>query len=620
MADETNLPITEAFDKALEGVDTLSLPEVQVLAERKSGSSPETSIGKSPLTALERGAFGWLRTPDIQEKLLKRKFGPKNIVFVAGEGEGKFSIKQDDGLWYEADPGFKWDLQGMKQNLEDLPKDMAEFIGRYGTRIAGATAGAARAGASTAGLSPFIAVPSAIAGAGAGAAAAEAADIAARKAISSELDIAESPEEVMQRIGAAFLFGAETEAGGAFLKGAVKGLSGTLKRLSSTPEGKSAATDFLTMVAGKGEKNRPLIRARVENPLETASFDEIALKDVVNNTNMLQKTMQQEIEIFSKKASRALKLKGKALGNIERIADKGNFNPASSVDRFNKNLQELRITDNQGNFLRTTTDQLARELAVPEEEALKILTRQSNALLGKNAKQNKVTLNDIKLVTDKIDDLFSTTINPTSKIGRSIALLRVDLKNEISRGINELSPKLNASWSRLNSEFANSKNLVETLTAKSSPDKVDAFMKQIIKDDGTFNSELIGNISNLLKKQDPTGRLLRMQSARESTQLFQGSALNRLVPSGTPRGVAALSTIGGSATELGRRVTNAIPFAQQSLNTLKQLGIETRDQLLRDSLFRNTLRNSILTGALQDEQVDEVLKQVTPQESIGRKF
>lgn len=265
----------------------------QVLADTV-GSAPQLAIPHSPLSPIERGAFGWT-DPSKRQMYLQQKFGEGNVELQKMDKDGSnYVVRGKDGKWYQVDPAGLSDianhfvpvgsaLQGAQQGyqrsgilgaltgaasaaeknfspsqgvselmnggLNDAAGGAAQFIGEHGSEAAGAAAAAAptaEAGAEAGflGGGPVGALAGGALGGAMGAVGGKAVEDGVRdfwygltkafggKTANENDPYAKlvTPDDFGHQINSSLLFGAEQELAGPMMKA---GLEGSAKVLGA---------------------------------------------------------------------------------------------------------------------------------------------------------------------------------------------------------------------------------------------------------------------------------------------------------------------------------------------------------------------------------------------------
>ncbi len=584
------------------------------------GDSPFSPIPESPLSVMERGMLGWVRTSGEQEKLLKGYYGSDNVQKLPTESGGqRFSVKHQ-GKWFDADPAFEWKNLVTPSRFGENVKDVAQDLGEYGLRGMGAGLGAAALGGAAMLAVPVAAVgvPVALAatgaatafGAMAGGAGAEALDMGTRQVMEPNPEtpgarLARNPKEVMDQLGASMLMGLEAETFGMGmklgLKGATSVVGGIIKRVSNTPEGRAAVAKIFSFM-GADER---LTQARLQNPNKTAIFDEMAAKDSLKPFG--QTTLDQvEADTFDRveqgvdTAVKRGQLDFARLGanpkvKASRIDLTSPFEDAAGVLKDSQ-----RITDS-GAMMQN------RVYSPGDEKAIKfIMSNASNSADGLSYNEARALQIDTNTLLKGSDQLSPPVVAALMKLkkgthGSIVTSLGDDLGVEYDAIVNKYSgvKALQDEWERLSSQ-----------------EKRSSFFNKLMgdkKDARALYSDLIGHGVD----EEKLLQLYQIQSAREATQWFGNSKIAKLIPGGrmipspgSRLGAAAITA--GSEIKQGimdtpeqlmkqMRLEKMLPYADKAIGTLKKLPVGDRLSVLKSPVALDTLVNSIGESVMDEE-------------------
>lgn len=599
-------------------------PEASSHSPLNSGSSPIDAIPDSPLSLLSRARLGWVRTPANQQKVLEENYGPENVQMIShDDGGAGFVIKEKDNKWYHVDPSLSWKNLGplsypegtsknMKDLIRDAPGDLAQFAGEYGMRMAGAGMGAAIGGASAGPLGALV-------GAGVGSMGLESADMLGRSTMPQGTiggpDMSpKTAEDVFKQSQLAFLFGAENEGIGQGLKltgkAAAFGLAKSLNAISDTPGGRYLASKILGTVSGQGEH---MARVRIDAPMETAKFDALALDDSVNNTNVLGDKMKASIQsMYDNFMKRKGKVFGEQYNTIKNETQGLKFDPAATpkdggVDPTTSLLSELKnngyIKNGKPVEYQSSTD-VERQLQPGEKEHLSYIMAQVHNIANKGLSGEKLTFQEMKNITGAIDNVLQVRESiQDPNLRRILSNYRRGLKNGIIDTIEEKNPELAKSYVQLDRQYGPVKDLMESLADKTGDQKVDEFMKQIVKQDGSFNSSLIDNLGGLLGEKNPTAEILRMHVAKNSTDWISGKKFLHVIP-GSPMAVSRGITVYSGAKQAASNLTGVLPYLNETMKFLKDMPEGARQAMLKNPEAVNAIAKIVGTSS-QAEQADK---------------
>jgi hypothetical protein len=602
------------------------------------GYSPTSAIPESPLGIIDRARLGWAKTPKAQHDLLSDSFGADNVKLVPGSDGANFVVKDKDGLWKQVDPQFKWDLSlkgtgagalagaavggvpgavlgavggavapsfANTTNLKDLPGDIAQFAGQYGLKSMAAAKGGIEGTAMGAAVGgPLGGVIGGIAGAGLAATGEDVVETGAR-ALGSAAGVAnpnslpQDNGELQKQLAASFLFGASQEAGGklagGLYRGSVKALSKAVDALSDTPGGRYVASKIVSAVSGP-DVPVSLARVRVDNPKAMEPYDTVALEDAKNNTNNLFKMMKGKVQSAYSAFQSAKRVLGEQYNKVEDVAGKLDFDPTNHptsdgqstniVQGLLDKLEEEGYT--RGGQLARANNSAAVEKDITEAEkgAIRQALFQAKNVIARADKGEKLSFQEMRNLSSNVEKRLlerDGVLDPNLR--RILLEYAGDIKSSVMSTIHEADPASAKLFADLNAKWGPVKDLMGDFASKSDDDMVDAFVKKVVKADGTMNAELMSNLSELLGAKDPTQDILRMHLARKSTALWSGSkVLGVPLPSG-PRAGAALvrgvAGVKGAVGQLGSGVADHTPYMGEAFTFLKGLRPEVRTQLLK---------------------------------------
>jgi len=623
------------------------------------GLDPYSAIPESPLGIIDRARLGWAKTPAAQKQMLEEEFGKDNIQLIKGEHGAGFVVKQKDGRWYEVDPHFSWDLSGKGAlagaltggavagpagflgggiaggvapsfmdggNLKDLPGDVAQYAGEYGLKtlaaLKGGAAGATSLGAVGAMGGPIGAglgaVVGGVAGAGLGAVGAEGAETLARMGgsvagLGGDASIPKDNEELSQQLQASFLFGASQEAGGRLLgfgaKKSVDVLAGTLERLKSSPAGKALASKVLGTISGLGEN---LTRVRVENPLAMVPFDKMAAQDVKMGKDTLYQAMKGKVLQGYEALKGAQRRLGSQYDPIEARAMGLKFQPTEAVDGFMYGLKNSRFLTSSGKLVDASKPgAVERAIEPSEKKVLNMLMNQARTMHQRIAEGKHVTFQEIKNLKANLNNAIG---NREKVLDPELRKLMIDFRNGLDDhwqgALEKVDPAKYQLLLELNKKWGPVKEMMEDLGSHADDGRVDAFLKRIIRQDGTFDSGLMSGLSELLGTANPTDDILRMHVARKSTNLWGGKKMFG-VPVGSPalaRGAATgFSTAKAGVTELATGVKKSlpeVPYLGMAHKWMRGLTPEQRKVMLSDPELLGQMERIIMGGVMGEKEAE----------------
>lgn len=600
------------------------LPEYQA-----DGADPVGAIPESPLSIFDRARLGWVRTPAAQQKILEDSYGKENVQLVThGDNEAGFAVKAEDKKWYQVDPHLSWKNLGplsypeasgknLSKFIKDAPGDLTQFAGEYGLRLAGATAAEALGAPITAGVAgatgPVGGVASALGLAGAGSAAGEAVNLGLRHFTNPELD-PKSAEDLYKQLQAAFLFGMEQEAGGQAFKiggkAAIGAMAKTLKAVSDTPTGRYLASKAMSMISGQPEA---LARVRVDDPMGVAKFDSIAMDDAVNTTNKLGDMMKDKVQgLYDDFQKRKQLVFGKQYDAIEAQASKIDFDPmkphaSNSVDPTTELLHNL----NNNGYIKNgkpvsyeASKDVERMLTGSEQKTISYLMAQARNISDKTIANKAVSFQEMKNMVGTLDRvLYEQEGIADQNLRRVLVDYRRNLKNNIIDTIADKDPELAKKYVELDQKYAPAKNLLEHLATMTEDQKVDGFMKQITKQDGSFNSDLISNLSDLLGQKDPTAEILKMHVAKNSTDFLQGRKFMKILPGSPFLASRAVTAVSQAKAPVKPIIKSTLAYSDKAWQFLKSLPAGQRAAMLADPEAIKVI-GQITANASMAEQAD----------------
>lgn len=595
------------------GSDSASLPDAP---SDTPGSSPFNAMDESPLSLMDRARLGWVRTKENQQKVLEANYGKDNVHLLDNGKESSFTVKDKDGLWKQVDPAMSWKTKG------DIFGDVAQFAGEYGLRSAAAAyGGAAAGGAAAAAATPTgpygMAAAGALgfmAGAGAAAGSAEGVDMLSRMAMPKDVigsDVTpKNLEEAGHQLYASMLFGMEQEVGGKVLhfggSKAIEATAGAIKRMSDTPVGRALAAKVIGAVSNLGED---LARVRVDNPAGVAKWDKIAVQDNINKSDTLTKLMKTKVEgAYDAMWNRRKTLFSKAYEEAEEVGSNLEYNPLEAISNINKTLTE------DGYLIKgklpnpRAVEDIVRDIAPAEQKVINNVVLTTRKVMDKASKGKSVGYDEMQAAIKSLDEAISAKdVLKDETLKSHLKRYRADLKSHLVSVMEAADPEAAAKYVATDAKFSQVKDLMDKLAPKMKDGRLDTFLKQIIKDDGSFNSGLLGEISDALGTADPTKDILEMHVASKSTNWFGGSGLKMLT---SPKATAATVNAFSETKQAVKGAFGAVPYMDKALNTIKGMDAATRKLLYNNPEALNTIEK-IIAGAKASEvnDTDKLLKQ-----------
>lgn len=572
------------------------------------GKVPESAIPDSPLNPFERGRFGNMQDGVMQHKYLEDIFGkgPENVQFVKMDDKHSnwvVRVPSPDGKgsdWRQVDPAGLSDIptelmhlhfgkayQDLKQGITGLPGGIAQTLGEHGLDIAGATLGGTEGGITGAELgAPFGPIGSAVGGvaggiigAGIGAAGTNIPKMGARdlwyglsklygKATGNgDLDPyakLTTPADLPAQVASSFMFGAMQEAGaratgltGDMGAGAVKAIG---KVFGDSPMGKYALGKLVSMGGGVSENAG---RTLADFPNEVSSYIPQAAKDVVENTGVLQEKMKSRVnEVYKDLLSQRNEMGGQYEA-IEEAAKGKRFDPFAKTDAGDnqldtvwKSLQDKRYIDQQGNIGPSNAD-AQRDLSGTNGAALKLLVDGYQSL---KAKGTNSTYQGLGIIKQNLNNLMYGVNKVTDgKLMEHLRMFQDGLTDAQQLGLEKADPELSKQFAALNDRYGPTKDLLKALDNKQDPSKVNTFLKQIMKDDGSYNSTLLSAVSDITGKPDVTQDILNMKSAQEFTPFItKPPGIKSSFPFFTPGQYPRAAAWGGSGASVIQNIIGSI--------------------------------------------------------------
>lgn len=558
-------------------------------AGQASGSSPMDSIDESPVSPAERAVMGWVRTPEEQIKYLKSKFGDVQQVETP-EGGKKLVVQDKDGKWYDADPNFHWTQsaagfnvpQADNHNFKTALGAIAQTTGEYQLRAEAAVAGGGAAAAAALPVSgPWGAAAAGIAGSTLGAMSAEAVDLAGRKA--AQMAKGEdypgavpykNAQELQQQMIATALLGSSAWAGGKLLQKAVGGVAKlfgeTLDTLVGTEGGRVNARKIL----GAMGSNEGLVEARLNNPKQTALYDEMVKQDSIKGLKTpgridgaedaafqglsedMQSALAREQGEFAKMQADP-KVQNLKLDNSQLAQEPLNALKQSQVVAVDGRL----IPMNQGGVY-----------GEGDAKAIGYI----RALANKEGAQN-MSYQDVRQEVQKIGTILNGQIQ-NQYVRQLLTQTKSALNDSVVKGLGD---ETGAQYKALLSKYSTVRQTMEDLGSATAGQKKYTFINKLVNTEKrTVARDLIGGLQNAGVPFDNVEKLLQIQSARETAPFFARAPLTTVakVPVPLPsanrvaKGVAgAYDAMKSLASPFQKEVSGSIPYTAKTLKFMKSL-------------------------------------------------
>lgn len=533
------------------------------------GAAPHLADAISPLSPFERGAFGWAGKgePGAQKKYLEEKFGRDNVGFQKMDDDNSgFVVKGKDDKWHQVDPHGLTDipnelvsskfpylhpmkalgtLNSVVQNPGGMVGGAYQFAGEHGFDSTGAmlTGGLAAAAAGEATGNPLAAGAAGILGGAIGGAGGGLAEAGVRKALSSIEELSgekivgansyNSPGDLAQQIMGSMLFGGAQELATPFLKAGMKAVGtgasrifgSVLKQLGDTPEAKQSQAMIIKGLSGMKDG---FARAWADDPDGVGNYIPQAIKDRTNNTDNVTISQKQKMGAFFDDAQSAMRGLGRQYDVIEKQAADHKFN-ALEPDKTGSNpvmdaytrLQDEKFIDGKGQVIPSGTNEITRDTTGTNGQALKKMTDDFGVLLSRGG---EASYKDLRIMEKNIEGKLFGENQVTDGTLRSImGQMRSAINTVQSKGLHEVNPDLSNQLATLNQKYGPAKELLGTLGEKTEDKRLDTFLKQVVRDDGSYNAEMMNSVGNLLGIDNPTKDILHMEVAKQSVPWFNGS-------------------------------------------------------------------------------------------------
>ena len=600
-------PVIDPVESYMAQIRQESAGRSSNLSSMKSGSAPWNALPESPLSLIERAQLGWVRTPQNQQAILEHNYGKENVALYHNGKEGIFTVRPagPGSEWMQADPSFAWHTKDTMGNIKDLPGDVAQFAGEYGLRAAAASAGMAQGMAMGTPAGPAGMAAGGLVGAAVGAGSAEGLDMISRAAMPGDIIgtnvVPQSLSDAQNQLYASMLFGAEQEAGGKLLqfggRAAISGMAKAIERMSNTPAGRELAAKLVGTVSGLGE---PLARIRVENPHKVAAYDTIASKDITNQTNNLGELQAAAVQrAYDGFQSAKQKIFGPQYAAIKEVAQELEYNPTGAV---NEAMQAL--TDKgyivKGKVPTANSPGIVRQVGETESGAIKYVTQNAQKVVNRISKGDTVAYDEVKNMISTLDAKLYESNGVTDRELRPIlSQLRAGLKNHLVDTLKVKDADLAMKYVALDQRYGPIKEMMEEMAPLQVDQRVGAYVKKIIKEDGSYNSTLATKLSEFLGAEDPTQSILQMHVAKNSTSWTSGKKFAGIIP-GSPALMAKAVTAGADI----KQAAGQIPYLNEAWQFLKGIGSKGRSMIYSNPEAINILSEGV-SGAAAREQQDK---------------
>lgn len=509
-------------------------------------NTPDNPVNYSPMGPIERAWFGHAgkRSVKAQEEYLQKEFGKNNVKRRRDkEGDLSFSVRKGDKgkVWYNADPEHSWKKTLTGGAFDEASGEVFQYIGAHGSKTVGALAVVAAVGSGV-GI-----IPAAIAS-GVGAVTGESTELGAELLLGNDI----SPEEMHQRLTGAAIFGATQEFGGrAASKVIGKTIEFTAKTLSVLKNSNSVVARKMFKMLSR--QDDALVLARIDDIPKTARFDQIAREDAFRGfrQDRLLNANQDAVKQLVDDASDAMVNVQKQYGELAekfRKGTKGKFESAPSD--FVKRLNEKGMMTEKFELNPAKPGEPGIRLKGADKEAM------NEALVSMRnirARGNKITYDELIREQSNVNSLLYKRTGKSElsdSVWSDIQLLSKDIQDVLNKGIAAANdPALIVEKQALDKLYEPSKKLLNEFRKASNKEaKYDLFLNRIKKADGSFNSEAATSLSNLLKVKDPTGDILRRESARQAVPLFGSRGT---IPT-SPRAATAIVKAGAGLKKAAR--------------------------------------------------------------------
>lgn len=573
------------------------------------GKTPQLAIPISPLSPLERAAFGYARYPKDQMNYLEKRFGHGNVQQIKmDDNAANYVVKTEDGHWKQVDPHGISDIpmdvvngefgQAVNRiknfNLRNTIGGAMQFAGDKGAVSAGAALGAGSAitaaapviTAASAASGPFApltavagTIGAGIAGGMGGGALGSVMDAGVRQASQYVQDTTGDPilgahqydtDDLGQQVLGDMIFGGMQEAAGPFLsastrgvtRGAAKMFGKTLEKLGDSAQSKSALASMIKVSSGMKDG---LARAWAESPSKVSDYIPEAVSDATNHSFSLLERQKGKVQDFFEGAMSAKKKIGKEYDAIEKAVEGKRFDASKqlmpspeesggtkTIGDIVSDLKEKQYIDSGLKAIPNSAEDFSRDTTGQNGKLLETI---AGAYRGMAKRQGQVYYHQLRQFKSDLANFIDGEGRASDGYLRNTAKeLQGAVKNSLSEGLHEVSPQLSSQYAKLNAKYADLMDgtLLEDLASKASDRRLDAFLKQLHRNDGTYNFKMMDTVSNILGIENPTKDILHMQAAIESVPMFTGSGSVKLGPINLPASPFAtrqMMKVAGPVTE-----------------------------------------------------------------------
>jgi hypothetical protein len=551
-----------------------------VSAPQVASSHPEFADDVSPLSPIERAAFGSVgRGQDgtkQQEDYLESKFGKGNVQRVKmDENNAGYVVKDSENKWHQVDPHGLSDIPldllkgNVKEaynrlnnfNLNNTLGGAAQFVGERGAPMLGAAMAAAPAAAAgAAGLAPYGAplgppgvaamgtiggILGAIGGGAAGGAAGSLVDAGTRKASAMIQDATgekipgansyDKAGDLGQQVMGDMLFGASQEAAGPFLKAAGKGVGdGALalfgKALDTAGYSPATRQAIAQTIRSFGGLQPAFARAWADDPMAVKDLIPIAKSDAENGTSTIRSMQKDALNDAIDQAQ--AKMRGPLAAQYEAIKSQAagkEFFPLQPLKSTGQNpitdgvksLQNEGYIDKDLNLATDTEDKMTRDISGSNGAALNTFLKGFKTLDNRGP-EGASSYQDLNVLRQNLDNhLYGENPPSDDNLTRILTGIRQGISNVQSEGLNEVDPNLAQRLADLNSKYGPAKDLLGDLgKIQDSDKKVDTFLSKLHKDNGNYAKDMMDSLSNVLGTDNPTKDIVQLETARQSFPWF----------------------------------------------------------------------------------------------------
>ena len=535
-------------------------------------NSPASAIDDNDLGFLDQMDMMAAKKPEEKLKFLEDKYGKENV----SNENGKFQVKNEQGVWAKADTGF-W---------AGLAKESPVIAAGIAGSVAGAPAG------------PL----GIILGGALGAGLARLADVATAEAagLRSESDAEDALVEVGKEFAQSLIFSGALKVGGKFIKGATSKLGGpifdaldeaaettalltrrkleTIKTLFNPEHTKKvvALKDHLVKTAKNGtsrgvdtatkiqvrEVTKVLKMARENSYKQFDAFKQKMNQNGLGNVKVEMRPVLDEV----KKIKAALF--SKAPGAVNESVD------PSTLARMKDMITRIEQSVSPVNATRITKLQGALEKTLNPTKRLRI----EKAITKLSSKEAKTTLSfdKARALTRNIDEImensghYNAGDNAISSVGRGMFK---DLRNSIMKAQGkDLKGQLAVDWNDMRTAYHNFRGVYDDFALVGNKFKNDERAAQTINKmmggKGDFLTDKFKAVSNLAGPgaKDSFNKIAIADAARDLTPIYSQA-------SGGPGQLAwNVTTLGLSSP---RRTGSALAFkkiSEKSVKTIRAAG------------------------------------------------